>query len=167
VRLHWYVVLTRSGLEAQAQAHLERQNYGVYYPRLLCRRRRLGRRVQAIVPLFPRYLFAQLAVGVQDLAPIRSTRGVVGLVKFGGEYAVVSERVIEQLRGREDPRLRLHHLDDRLKPNARVRVSSGPFYGLEGIFLHESGADRVTVLLNLLGRETPLQLPEHVVDVCG
>ena len=35
---------------------------------------------------------------------------------------------------------------------AQVRISEGGFAGYEGIFLARSSTERVTVLLNLLGR---------------
>jgi len=33
-----------------------------------------------------------------------------------------------------------------------VRISTGPFEGLEGVFERQAGADRVVVLLRLLGQ---------------
>jgi transcription antitermination factor NusG len=40
-----------------------------------------------------------------------------------------------------------------------VRIGAGPFDGLEGIFQREDGAERVVVLLNLLGHDTPVRVP--------
>lgn len=164
---HWYVIRTKVGSEALAQTQLERQAYLVYYPRLLSKQRRFGCRRLVITPLFPQYLFLNLTVGEQDLAPAKSTKGVLNIVRFGNEYAVIPNIVIVSLREREDPAINAHRLETlRFKPQQRVRVTSGPFYGLEGVFLKENGVDRVTVLLNLLGRETPLKFNERYIEPC-
>jgi transcriptional antiterminator RfaH len=39
------------------------------------------------------------------------------------------------------------------KPGSRVRITEGGFAGYEGIFQASSGRDRVTVLLDVLGRK--------------
>ena len=164
--MSWYVIRTKSGRELQAQEHLQRQDYPTYLPRILTRVRRFGRRVQTATPLFPQYLFLNLEVGVKDLAPVKSTQGVAGIVRFGEEYAVVHATVISTLRAQEDaagfrPERSL------LTPQCKVRITGGAFFGLEGIYLNESPRDRVTVLLNLLGRETALKIPERLVELCS
>ncbi len=122
--------------------------------------------MRVISPLFPQYLFLQLAIGEQDLAPAKSTQGVLGIVRFGEEYAVVPQNIIDALKAREDE-YGLRAVENPLKPQSRVRITGGPFFGLEGIFLNECARDRVTVLLNLLGRETALKIPERLVELCS
>jgi transcriptional antiterminator RfaH len=39
------------------------------------------------------------------------------------------------------------------KPGSRVRITQGGFAGYEGIFQAATGRDRVTVLLDVLGRK--------------
>jgi transcriptional antiterminator RfaH len=163
----WYVIRTKVGCETIAEERLTDQDFFVYLPRLIERRRKFGRRVNTVSPLFPQYLFLQLAVGIQDLAPAKSTKGVLGLVRFGEEYAVVPQRVIDGLIQHEDPLVQLRRIEDPLKPNSRVRVTGGAFNHFEGIFLTECADDRVTVLLNLLGRDTPVQLPGGLVELCA
>jgi transcriptional antiterminator RfaH len=159
----WYVIRTHAGAESHAEARLLDQRYGVYCPRMLSRRRRFGRRVQIVAPLFPQYLFVEISLGLQTLSPIRSTKGVLELVRFGEEYASLSRDVIAGLREREDPTMQCRRLDEPLPPQTRVRITGGPFEHLEGIYLTESPDDRVTLLLNLLGRETRVQLESALV----
>jgi transcriptional antiterminator RfaH len=163
----WYVIRTKVGCEHLAEERLTDQDYLVYLPRLITRRRRFGRRTQVVSPLFPQYLFLQLAVGIQNLAPAKSTKGVLGLVRFGEEYAVVPQPVIDGLRRHEDPAVQLRRIEDALRPQSRVRITGGAFNHLEGIFLHECPDDRVTVLLNILGSDTPVKLPGGLVELCA
>jgi transcriptional antiterminator RfaH len=160
--LRWYLVHTRPACERVAQVNLERQGYGVYYPRLLQPVRARGRWVERLVSLFPRYVFLQLEVGRQPLAPAQSTVGVTTVVRFGFDYAVVPNKVVEDLRARADPATGVHHLGLHKKPFApgsKVRIVAGAFDGLGGVFQRQSGDDRVIVLLKLLGQDTPVCVP--------
>jgi len=167
--LRWYLVYTKRLNEAVAQANLERQGYEVYLPRLIqsvlwCRQRR-----ERIVPLFPRYLFLRLREGSQALGPVGSSVGVSGVVRFGCRYAVVADEVISHLQARADSLTGLHRQTSLppLVSGAAVRIAAGPLDGLEGIFQREDGAERVVVLLKLLGQDRPVRVPaEWVLPHC-
>jgi transcriptional antiterminator RfaH len=163
--VRWYLIHTKSGREAAAESNLVRQGYQVYYPRLSKPTRLGGRWVTQAVSLFPRYLFLRLAVGHQAIGPVRSTVGVSSIVRFGHSYAVVPDGVVEDLRVRSDPATGLHNLTAHLtlKPGSGVRIVTGPFEGLEGVFRRECGEERVVLLLGLLGRETSVELPAAFV----
>jgi transcriptional antiterminator RfaH len=150
-------VLTKPSSEKVAVTHLARQGFETYLPRLQKKVLKGARWTERVAALFPRYVFVRLDVRSQALAPVRSTRGVSGLVRFGEEAAVVPDGVIDTLVRRADPDTGLHHLaNSRPKPGAPVSVVSGPFAGLEGIFERESGEARAIILLSLLGQSTPV-----------
>jgi transcriptional antiterminator RfaH len=157
----WFLVLTKPVGEALAQSNLERQGYRVYYPRLLRACRHRGRWVERVVALFPRYLFVQVEVGQQSLGPVRSTLGVSSLVRCGAQPTIVPDGLVDELVRREDPQSGLHRLAGGrgFARGAPVRVVGGSFDGVEGVFEREEGASRVVVLLRLLGREAPVQIP--------
>lgn len=162
--LQWFLVLTKPAAENLAKLNLERQGFRVYYPRLLrpslCR----GRWKDRIVSLFPRYLFVQLDVSCQSLAPVRSTVGVASIVCFGSRTAVVPDAIIEALMCRADPQSGLHELQHPVfEAGAAVRVIAGAFAGLEGIFEREEGHGRVIILFQLLGREARVNLSAGIV----
>lgn len=154
----WYAVLCKPRGEEAAAANLQNQGYAVYLPRLLGRHRRQGKWVERIEPLFPRYLFLRPRDETQSLAPVRSTPGVSSLVRFGGQPAVVSDALIEELRARQDAAAGMHLQYTAFKPGATVRFVEGPFTGLEGIFSKETGEERVMVLLDLLGKMNSLKV---------
>lgn len=163
--LRWYLVHTKPGSEVVAQANLTRQGYSVYLPRLIRSERRSGAAIERIVPLFPRYLFLLLREEQQSLVPVRCSLGVTCVVRFGSSYAVVPENVIHELRSRADPMSGLFRLapSSRLVPGSRVHITAGPFDGLEGVFQHAAGADRVIVLLSLLGHDALVRVPAFEV----
>lgn len=158
--LRWHLVMTKPASEEVAVVNLERQGYSVYFPRLLQKSLRRGKWCDRIVALFPRYLFVQLNSELQSLAPIRSTLGVAQVVRFGIDYMTVPKRVIDALKLKEDADSGLHRLCGAawFKTGDSVRIATGSLTGLEGIFESDDGNHRVTVLLNLLGRETRIQI---------
>jgi transcriptional antiterminator RfaH len=163
--LHWYLVHTKPSGEALAQANLQRQGYEVYFPRLLRSVRSSGRAFERIVALFPRYLFVRVFEGRQSIAPVSSSKGVTGLVRFGNRCAVIPDSVVRDLRERADPATGLFRLhDSRLAAGDSVRITAGPLDGLEGVFERKEGSDRVVVLLNLLGRQTSVRIPAAFVS---
>jgi transcriptional antiterminator RfaH len=151
----WYLVYAKPREESVAKTNLERQHYETYLPLMRQVRKRLGRRVTVVAPMFPRYLFIHLDETTDNWGPIRSTLGVVSLVRFGMKPAQVPDSLITTLRAREDETGIQVVSADEFKPGARVRLTEGGFAGYEGIFQAKSGRDRVVVLLDILGRPTP------------
>jgi len=162
----WYLVHTKPLAERSAQVNLERQGFATYLPRVVHSARRRQCWAERIVALFPRYLFLRLVVGEQSLRPVHSTIGVSNIVRFGTRFATVGDGVIEQLQSRADPASGLHRLQAaaRFARGTRVRITAGPFCGIDGIFERADGAERVTILLTLLGEERPLQFPTELVE---
>ncbi len=158
--LRWHLVLAKPASEECAVTHLERQGYGVYFPRLQQKVLRRGKWCDRVTALFPRYLFVRLDSVLQSLAPVRSTFGVACVVRFGVDYMVVPEHVVTTLQSNADQQSGLHKLRaaDWFKRGDVVRIAAGALSGLEGIFESDDGNERVTILLNLLGRETRIQV---------
>lgn len=150
----WYLVYCKPRQEAVARENLARQGYETYLPFMRDARRRRGRRVSVVVPMFPRYLFIHLSNRADNWAPIRSTLGVISLVRFGSSAARVPDDLIGMLRSREDAQgIQLLPVEE-YKPGSRIRITDGSFAGYEGIFQAPTGRARVTVLLDILGRKT-------------
>ena len=149
----WYAVCCKPRQEAVAEENLLRQGFRVYLPRIRLRQRRRGQWLDAVEVLFPRYIFIRVDPERRSMATVRSTRGAVGLVRFGGQPAVVPDEVMDALRQREDAASGLHE-DKRplFSPGETVKLVDGPLAGMEGIFTEQDGDKRVIVLLELLGK---------------
>ena len=164
MKKRWYLVYTKPRQESVAEENLQRQGFDIWLPRLRLSRRRRGRWVDAVEPLFPRYLFIRLQAGGDDFAPIRSTRGVSGLVRIGMEPAQVPDPVVQALQQAADPDSGL--LNPEASPLAQgdlVEVLEGPFEGLRGVFQLQSGDERVVILLDVLGQANREKLSRHQV----
>jgi transcriptional antiterminator RfaH len=163
----WYLVYTKPRQEEIAFTNLARQGYGVYLPRVRQNRKRGGRRMPVVEPLFPRYLFIHLDVHTDNWGPIRSTVGVASLVRFGHEPAQVPETLVRFLRDRESQGGLHDWARHDLKEGERVRVSEGVFQGCEGILLARSSRERVLVLLDILGRQVRAQVVADQLEKGG
>ena len=160
----WHVIRSKPRAESIARAQLERQGFRVYFPQLVKPARVRGRWLDRTEPLFPRYLFLALDEGRQSLAPVRSTLGVSNLVRFGYDYATVTDEIIEGLKRRADPQTGLHQLEQPVfRCGGTVRILEGPFERLEGVFERYEGEERALILLEVLGRETRVRMPLDVL----
>jgi transcriptional antiterminator RfaH len=155
---HWYVIHTKPRQESLALENLERQGYTTYCPQITISKRRRNAWHQVSEPLFPRYLFIELTEGEDDFGPIRSTLGVSKMPRFGGRPATISNDIIESLREQERDNAESPDTELPVNPGDRVRVTDGPFAGLEGIFQNSSKDARVIILMELLGRENKVSV---------
>lgn len=155
----WFAVFSKPRREMEAVAQLERQGYTAFLPRVRVRRRLRGQWQDIVEPMFPRYLFLQAVLGQDDLHPIRSTRGVIGLVRFGGTPKPVPEAVMGELHRLCPGKDGVLELPPALVPGTRVRILEGPFAGCEADLLNLDGERRALVLLELLGRSNVVTLP--------
>jgi len=156
----WYVVHTHTHAETKAAAHLERQGFAVYLPRYR-KRRRHARRVETVTaPLFPRYMFVGVDMAAQRWRSIHSTFGVARLVGYGEEPAPVPDFVVESLKCREDAEGFVQLARRRFAPGARVQITDGAFASYLGLFEGMRDDERVTVLLDLLGRKVRVLIDE-------
>jgi transcriptional antiterminator RfaH len=152
----WYVIQCKPREERRALENLERQGFSCYLPVLTGEKFRQGAKCDVLEPLFPAYLFIHLNELSDNWHPIRSTRGVLQLVRVR-EYPVpVRDEVVECIRQR------LASSESRrcyLEPGDRVRITDGPFSDIEAIFVAKDGHERVALLLNVLQREQRLSFP--------
>ena len=118
-------------------------------------------------PLFPRYLFLNATPDQQSLAPLRSTRGVINLVRFGTKLAEVPETVINNIQNKKDPTTGLIMLEPvPVKPGEKVKVFDGPLASLQGIFQEQKGEARAVLLMNMLGRESTIEVDSLLLQRC-
>ncbi len=160
----WYLIYTKPRQERIAVDNLERQGYHTYLPLLRQRRRRAGRYTQMVEPLFPRYLFINLDEQTDNWAPIRSTLGVTGLVRFGGMPARVPDALVDAIRESADPE-GVHQLPEKqLKPGDKVRIRDGAMAGYEAVFSAHTSRERVILLLEIAGKTAQVKLSKDAIE---
>jgi transcriptional antiterminator RfaH len=154
LELHWYAVRTKPRQESLALENLLRQGFETYLPMIELKKRRRNKWTEVIEPLFPCYAFVHVDPDNTDIAPIRSTLGVTGMVKFGNTLTPVPDPVIGFLKKTEDDATGHHHSNKPLfTKGEKVEIMEGPFAGLAGVYQLEKGSDRAMILIELMGRQ--------------
>jgi len=160
----WYLIYSKPQQERIANDNLQRQGYMVYLPLASVRRRRKGRTVRVIDPIFPRYLFINLSDQTDDWGPIRSTIGVSSLVRFGQVPAKIPDSLIQGLRLREDSDGIQEIPEREFKFGEKVRISEGIMEGFEAIFQCQKSNDRVILLLKLAENITRIDIESSQIE---
>jgi transcriptional antiterminator RfaH len=159
----WYVIQCKRREELRALEHLERQKFTCYLPTLAVEKRRNGRKLDVREPLFPGYLFVRLHELSDDWYHIRSTRGVIQIVRFGERPLPVQDKVVETICQRlagNAPRIPY------LRPGELVIITEGCFADVEAIFVANDGDERVMLLMNILSSEQTVTFPAINVRKC-
>jgi len=168
----WFVVHTQSGYEKKVKQNLEARIvsmnaedaiYEVVIPMEDYVDFRNGKRVVAQRKMFPGYLLVRSQLDDQAWFVIRNTPGVTGFVGQGAKPSPLPRRDVEsflmpkggteeQVAQRAKPRLEY-------EIGETVRVKEGPFADFSGevIELNEDQL-KLKVLVNIFGRETPVEL---------
>jgi transcriptional antiterminator RfaH len=158
----WFLAHTLPKSESRAELHLGAQGFRTYLPRIekTIRHARQLRTVRA--PLFPRYLFVTLDLGRDRWLCVRSTVGVSHLVTArDGRPIPVPAGIVESLIERSETGLvRLH---SELAKGQQVRILSGPFSDFVGTVERLNAAERVQVLLEMMGTAVPVTLPRSAI----
>ncbi len=166
-RERWYAVQAKPRQDARAEEHLRNQGYEVFRPLVKLRKRRAGKLQDVVESMFPRYLFIHLCDVTQDWAPIRSTRGVAGLVRWGDNVPVVPDGVIADLQARmaetDGGCIDLTGEAD-FRPNQKLRITEGVFAGYEALYKARTGDERVIVLLNIMQQAQEITLPASAIS---
>ena len=160
----WFVAHTQPNAEARAVLNLERQGFATYLPRYL-KRRRHARRVDIVaVPVFPRYVFVAIDLARQRWLSIRSTIGVSRLVCQGDAPLAVPHGIVDALIRRHDEAGFVQLMAPLgLRVGDKVRVLGGAFEESLGLFEAITDEQRVTILLDMLGRKVRVTLDSGLI----
>ena len=155
----WYLIYTKPKQEKLAEVHLARQGYRIYLPLFRSLQRRQGRYQAVVEPMFSRYLFICLNASTDNWAPIRSTRGVASLVRFGGVPAKVPTQLIKLLIESEHNGAGEQPKAPEFKQGDNIQILDGVMAGYQGIVEAKNSTKRVTVLLDIVGKAMKVEVP--------
>jgi transcriptional antiterminator RfaH len=161
----WAAARIRPQRERLALHCLKLSGFETYLPRTRERRIRGGRKVNEITALFPSYVFILI---IEQWYAARFSPGVNNIIMDGERPARVPDGVISDLRSRE--RGGLIKLPAAPKAAAlftagdQLKVRSGPFTGLHGLYSGQAAHERILVLLQMLGTMRTVELAQGDVS---
>jgi transcription antitermination factor NusG len=160
VEPRWYAAYTCANHEKHVAAELGARDVEHFVPLYSSVRRWKDRRVNLDLPLFPGYVFVRLALS--DRLRVVQIPSIVRLVGFGGLPTALPDREMEIMRSGLSERL-CAEPHPFLIVGRRVRITGGPFAGLEGVLKKKRNSLRVVVSLSLIQRSVAVDV--DVADV--
>lgn len=159
----WFCLQAQPKREHVAATRLRKDaKVEVFLPRIRYRRPTRCGPAWVTEGLFPGYLFARF--GLIRFRLVQATPGVRCIVHFGSHWPAIPEGVIAELRaGVGDEEIRV--LSQDVQPGETVEVADGVFTGLMATVSRVMPRrQRVSVLLDFLGRQTAVELdPSQLV----
>lgn len=153
----WYLAQLKPNALGVAVRHLRRQGFETFMP-LLEETRRGAQFETRCVPLFPGYLFVGATGRSADVGAVRSTRGVTRLVKSAGRLSPLPASLVDALQARCDE-AGIYAQNEDLEVGDGVRITGGPFAQYFGRVHALPSAERIWVLLDVLGRVALTEVP--------
>ena len=174
----WYVVHTYAGYENKVKQNLttrmralnvEERIHEVVIPTEDVIEFKNGRKVVVQKKVWPGYLLIRMTLDDETWGAVRNTPGVTGFVGNGAKPSPLSRREVEETLGSGGP-VGGSAPEKKIRPRfefekgEQVRVVTGAFADFNGV-IDEIDVDRskLKVLVNIFGRETPVEL--EIADV--
>jgi len=166
----WYVIHSYSGYENKVKAnletriqsmHMEDRIFEVHIPMEDVVEFKGGKKVTVPKKVFPGYILVRMSLDDDSWYAVRNTPGVTGFVAGNAQKPTpLSRREVERFLGVQEEE---EKGKPRFKPEwdvgEQVRVVTGPFADFNGT-IEELNVDqqKVVVLVNIFGRDTPVEL---------
>ena len=162
----WYAIHTYSGYEEKvAESIRQRANsldmkdkiFQVLVPKEKMIEVKNGKRKVVEKRIFQGYVLVQMKMSEDAWYIVRNTPSVTGFVGSGSEPTPIETDEIENIMkrmGRAEPK---HKIDYHI--GEVVNITDGPFKGFDGSINEiDPAKGKLKVLVNMFGRETPVEL---------
>ncbi len=163
---HWYVIHTYSGYEDAVAKSLkqrieslamEDKIFNVLVPKEKKIKIKAGKRKTVEEKIYPGYVLVEMMVTDDSWYVVRNTPNVTGFVGAGTTPIPVSSEEIETLKKRmsaEEPNYEIE-----FKAGDSIKIVDGPFKDCDGkVSEADKTKGKIRVLINFLGRDTPVEL---------
>lgn len=146
----WILIYTKAKQEHLAESNLNKQGFKTFLP--LISPSNKDKCTKAPVPVFPRYLFAEINLDLENWTSINSTYGVNKIIMFSAKFPYIPLKIIKLIEEKLDKsgiyKENISFVD--FKQGDSVSIKEGKFAGLDAIFLSKKSNDRVRLLLKFL-----------------
>ena len=166
----WYVIHSYSGYENKVKVnletrtrsmHMEDRIFEVAIPMEDVVEFKGGKKVTTPKKVFPGYILVRMYLDDDSWYAVRNTPGVTGFVGSGIKPTPLARREVERFLGvqEEEETKKAPRFKPAWEIGENVRVVTGPFADFNGV-IEDMNIDqqKVTVLVNIFGRDTPVEL---------
>lgn len=175
----WYVVNTYSGHESKVKEKLEMRAESMGFTDNIYRiivpeetyfeTMKDGSQKEKKRKMFPGYILVEMIMTDEAWYIVRNTPGVTGFIGSSGKGAKPTPLLPQEIdRILINMGMSRVDVDAELTVGTRVSIVDGPFKGMEGtIDSIDTEASRLTVLIDLFGQETPVEVELFQVNVAN
>ena len=143
----WYLIHSKARQEDMAELNLRLLGVETFCPRLRKLKSTRSKAQNEGEVLFPGYLFVRVDM-TTEYRKVTYVHGVLRVVKFGAEPALVEDEIIDSIRKRVHNGFVHLPQPPSLRTGQIVHINKGPFIGFEAIFEQElNGTQRVALLM--------------------
>lgn len=163
---HWYAIHTYPASEDTVAQNLKQRIesldmgdkiFDVLVPKEKKIKIKSGKRQTVEEKIYPNYVFVKMVVTDDSWYVVRNTPRVTGFIGSGITPVPISDEEIEKLlkrTGKEEPTYKIE-----VETGDPVKIIDGPFKDFDGkISDVDQAKGKVKVLVNMFGRETPVEL---------
>jgi len=155
----WHVLHVRPRCEKKTAAYCSALPLQHYLPLRMERKKYQRRQVEVWKPLFPCYVFVRFRpeqrISVLQSGQIARVLEVKDQARFIGEI----EQIQKALGA--DPALQACPA---ITKGMTVRITAGPFQGLEGIVVKAKGGARVIINVDMIGQGVAIEADEDILE---
>jgi transcription antitermination factor NusG len=156
----WYVAYTFPRAEKKVCSTLEKMGVSSFLPMCNVLRKWSDRIKKISVPLFPNYVFVN--INPVERHQVLKVDGLLRYVSFGGKPSTVSEKQIDSLKKMLAGEVEVsNEIYDRV--GTPVIITSGPFAGIEGLFIRKNKKNRLVVQIAVLQKSVSVDIPSSSV----
>lgn len=162
----WYVLHTYSGYEENVASNLrqriesmdmEDKIFSVLVPKEKKIKIKNGKRKTVEEKIFPGYVLVEMIVTDESWYVVRNTPNVKGFVGSGTVPTPIAPQEVKELKRRmgvEEPKYKID-----VEIGESVKIIDGPFKDFDGKISNiDNAKGKIKVLVNMFGRETPVEL---------
>ncbi len=161
----WYLLYCKRGEQLRAKLHLENQGVECYYPEVTVEKIVRGKRQSVKEPLFPSYMFVRFDFEVgPSFTTVRSTRGVTDFIRFGAKPKELQGDLIYDLKHLDNSE-QSQVISSTPKKGQVLKVTSGPFSGIEAIYQEADGERRSMMLIKLINQPVVMSIDNKDLEM--
>jgi transcriptional antiterminator NusG len=174
-KLTWYVLKVQTNRENSIRKSLERrilrEDLGEYFGEIIIPTERIietkgGKKKVREQKLYPGYVMIQMILNDETWYLVRDTSGVGDFTGAAGKPHPMDETEVERMLGLEQQK---EEEPTKVKIEFRVgdvvKITAGPFETYEGeIDSIDEATGKISVLIEIFGRPTPVELEYHEVE---
>jgi transcriptional antiterminator NusG len=175
-KMEWYILKVQSNRENSIAEALQRrvavEGLDAYFGQIIVPTEKVsefkgGKKRIVRRKLYPGYILVQMRINDDTWFLVRETPGIGDFTGAGGKPTPMLAHEVQRIISRQEektdeaPKLKIN-----FKVGDRVKINEGTFENFEGeVSSLDEASGRVTVMINIFGRSTPVELEYWQVEL--